>query len=156
MYTGNTAKLVRIVTKNTVYPCVYREHARVRLSGWRLPGLSLCIQGTQRDNQQLTYAHQVYPCVYREHLCVRAVLVMMAGLSLCIQGTLIWQGGHAKKTRFIPVYTGNTLHITGADTVLPVYPCVYREHAFNVSIYIGFGGLSLCIQGTQIRSTRHH
>ena len=31
----------------------------------------------------------------------------------------------------------------------PVYPCVYREHYFNVGLYFLFRGLSLCIQGTQ-------
>ena len=33
-------------------------------------------------------------------------------------------------------------------SVLPVYPCVYREHVIRKSPRVAMPGLSLCIQGT--------
>ena len=35
--------------------------------------------------------------------------------------------------------------------MLPVYPCVYREHNSFVLDFMLLSGLSLCIQGTQVR-----
>ena len=35
---------------------------------------------------------------------------------------------------------------------MAVYPCVYREHAIRDFHSISLGGLSLCIQGTLLRS----
>ena len=51
-------------------------------------------------------------------------------------------------TRFIPVYTGNILHISPRLKPISVYPCVYREHDLRLSGASFGAGLSLCIQGT--------
>ena len=87
VYTGNTTTASNDPICWAVYPCVYREH----LLGLALIlfgcGLSLCIQGTQRQrpannlflrfipvytgNTLLVMSvwciSTVYPCVYREH-----------------------------------------------------------------------------------------
>ena len=116
----------------SVYPCVYREHLLPNWNVLTTSGLSLCIQGTQyiRLNQS---AHQrfipvytgntgivpppsvqlpVYPCVYREHIPNRLLIIKSYGLSLCIQGTQVSFSSIWHVSRFIPVYTGNTLIIT--------------------------------------------
>ena len=46
VYTGNTSSSSCLVSKNSVYPCVYREHTTAFLMMWNDHGLSLCIQGT--------------------------------------------------------------------------------------------------------------
>ena len=51
------------------------------------------------------------------------------GLSLCVQGTLHHFVNRIHQLRFIPVCTGNIVIDNGAATFVPVYPCVYREHA---------------------------
>ena len=51
--------------------------------------------------------------------------------------------------RFIPVYTGNTIHRNSFSCLGSVYPCVYREHIQNRTRIRRTNGLSLCIQGTR-------
>ena len=71
-------------------------------------GLSLCIQGTQKDRRPhlvsfrfipvytgntlfsagFSVGSSVYPCVYREHVDLSNLQILLGGLSLCIQGTL--------------------------------------------------------------------
>ena len=93
-------------------------------------------------------SYSVYPCVYREHEYCNWMHLICAGLSLCVQGTLYqWiKGGRIK--RFIPVCTGNIGNPCILRTLLPVYPCVYREHWMNLIAQIPLSGLSLCVQGT--------
>ena len=87
VYTGNTACFSVVAPEKTVYPCVYREHFYNRAANLRQLGLSLCIQGTRKNNNNVirlarfipvytgnTALHRlclkfrpVYPCVYREH-----------------------------------------------------------------------------------------
>ena len=50
--------------------------------------------------------------------------------------------------RFIPVHTGNIRPSSKWHSILPVYPCAYREHNFISGAVEYFFGLSLCIQGT--------
>ena len=90
----------------------------------------------------------VYPCVYREHADVFNCVFFLHGLSLCIQGTLIFLGWIWSVSRFIPVYTGNTLFVTIPSKTKAVYPCVYREHLKPYLLPSTPSGLSLCIQGT--------
>ena len=90
----------------------------------------------------------VYPCVYREHVVIGDLLIIHFGLSLCIQGTLLGRGGRYLRSRFIPVYTGNTWIQMSLLWHLSVYPCVYREHFELFELSVVFFGLSLCIQGT--------
>ena len=53
--TGNTNFTGRSTGNNSVYPCVYREHSFNRLTSRMACGLSLCIQGTQKnDNNRQT------------------------------------------------------------------------------------------------------
>ena len=77
----------------------------------------------------LSKSNSVYPCVYREHLYGSMTIVSKLGLSLCIQGTRQLFNKYMEKTRFIPVYTGNTFINPIECPIHPVYPCVYREHA---------------------------
>ena len=70
----------------------------------------------------------MYPCVYREHIWKFDYSVFEFGLSLCIQGTLAKTTLINFYTRFIPVYTGNTVNIENNLVAKSVYPCVYREH----------------------------
>ena len=132
-------------------------------------GLSLCIQGTplvmscfllyvrfipvytgntkcQKSNSMLP---SVYPCVYREHCAKQQNGSYFSGLSLCIQGTQVLVTVSFDLIRFIPVYTGNTPVSCWYRFILPVYPCVYREHEENVLAKANDAGLSLCIQGTR-------
>ena len=90
----------------------------------------------------------VYPCVYREHRCPVKTVEMLRGLSLCIQGTFHAEHLVDRQPRFIPVYTGNITSFNANVIDIAVYPCVYREHTVQPSIYEGSLGLSLCIQGT--------
>ena len=92
----------------------------------------------------------VYPCVYRELELKWVFWVSFYGLSLCIQGTPIKGITLPPKSRFIPVYTGNSNHNPAPPKCEAVYPCVYRE--LNHGRYqLQFDrGLSLCIQGTHM------
>ena len=98
---------------------------------------------------EIKIKHPVYPCVYREHIIVFFNTCIDFGLSLCIQGTLWSHTENRWKFRFIPVYTGNTLHPPNIVICEPVYPCVYREHPCFIFLAWMKSGLSLCIQGTQ-------
>ena len=91
VYTGNTVIVLRNPDEFTVYPCVYREHTFLILLSYRVPGLSLCIQGTLKCLFHQRLSHRfipvytgntsyffmklnsiaVYPCVYREHKILR-------------------------------------------------------------------------------------
>ena len=131
-----------------VYPCVYREHSGFIIIQIYSIGLSLCIQGTRGLQNNLTRALPVYPCVYREHKGSANKFNWVCGLSLCIQGTLNVTLVLTFIARFIPVYTGNTLTHIYNKNMLPVYPCVYREHEARCPRQYCCAGLSLCIQGT--------
>ena len=61
-------------------------------------------------------------------IVVYKIVEQLNGLSLCIQGTYFLTGCFIKKPRFIPVYTGNIMLGIELNTVIAVYPCVYREH----------------------------
>ena len=71
----------------------------------------------------------VYPCVYREHVITNVLALACS--------------------RFIPVYTGNTIENILYLYLYAVYPCVYREHTIQQYLIFVLTGLSLCIQGTQ-------
>ena len=148
VYTGNTSRISKTHFRNSVYPCVYREHRHHDKTPLLDPGLSLCIQGTLIEFNLLFVlvrfipvytgntiilviplaTSSVYPCVYREH--ERQVFEPRneLGLSLCIQGTLMILYDPFHNKRFIPVYTGNTLPCCLDYLRVAVYPCVYREH----------------------------
>ena len=169
MYTGNTNHKPAFLLTRTVYPCVYREHAMLRVPSVRNCRFIPVYTGNTDFQYYSPLEFAVYPCVYREHFCSSPLDVKIArfipvytgntiqvapcfycnrGLSLCIQGTLYKKYVERGENRFIPVYTGNTLTVLFTASRIPVYPCVYREHN-----QIGFGsgknrGLSLCIQGT--------
>ena len=119
------------------------------------------------------FACPVYPCVYREHRTDVGNANRYIGLSLCIQGTLmnllpkkcpsrfipVYTGNTLRSLRlfyicrrFIPVYTGNTRSTTRSASTIAVYPCVYREHDHHSVKICTVCGLSLCIQGTPVIS----
>ena len=95
-----------------------------------------------------TYLTAVYPCVYRELEVLTPKTSRICGLSLCIQGTPPIGFVASAISRFIPVYTGNSLKPLTIESNKPVYPCVYRELTNQRVIFLDKGGLSLCIQGT--------
>ena len=168
VYTGNTGSSNVNPCFISVYPCVYREHNFSIHNRNKTLGLSLCIQGTlpklnkpaelprfipvYTGNTHLIVLaaafNAVYPCVYREHIRFIDKIVTSTGLSLCIQGTQWLKTTDYEKTRFIPVYTGNTWLKKPVLLVLTVYPCVYREHSKKHPTSDTWIGLSLCIQGT--------
>ena len=76
----------------------------------------------------------------------------MFGLSLCIQGTYDRAINFAERGRFIPVHTGNIFFPLTKSSLKSVYPCAYREHSIGDIRKLIDDGLSLCIQGTLIRS----
>ena len=94
--------------------------------------------------------------MYREHRCKFTPCHFGNGLSLCIQGTLNHDATRLFPTRFIPVYTGNILHISPRLKPISVYPCVYREHDLRLSGASFGAGLSLCIQGTCLTVKKTH
>ena len=96
----------------------------------------------------MTIAFSVYPCVYREHIGIVSVVPVNDGLSLCVQGTLVEHYQIDLVCRFIPVCTGNTSNFLFLCSSMTVYPCVYREHRFNMNDAEAKDGLSLCVQGT--------
>ena len=49
VYTGNTGLIESPITRNAVYPCVYREHKIDTYVADDKIGLSLCIQGTPEN-----------------------------------------------------------------------------------------------------------
>ena len=168
--TGNTYIQFVLLQKESVYPCVYREHFGVELISWTHCGLSLCVQGTLVTNQTaaprvrfipvctgntsavvgINWAKPVYPCVYREHWLIWVKPKTVHGLSLCVQGTLLLFRFYWEGTRFIPVCTGNTSRRTGLTWAEAVYPCVYREHSIEIVETVQGTGLSLCVQGTHV------
>ena len=103
-------------------------------------------------NTLIIYYHHVqltvYPCVYREHVPFHCRRTHGNGLSLCVQGTCCCSVFSTSEYRFIPVCTGNMEHFLPRQDILPVYPCVYREHSFIDYTNTGLNGLSLCVQGT--------
>ena len=109
VYTGNTLYYFINHKRGTVYPCVYREHMTSSLLKLSKSGLSLCIQGTQGLVFHIFHLLTVYPCVYREHGIWNCISNDFHGLSLCIQGTLRVERVERVESRFIPVYTGNTI-----------------------------------------------
>ena len=168
VYTGNTYILFCSFNRDSVYPCVYREHDLFFSLSKTAPGLSLCIQGTlvtyfgvfvatrfipvYTGNTHIfliiDYNSTVYPCVYREHSSLSNSLNSGNGLSLCIQGTPNYLLTQLVRFRFIPVYTGNTTNKSSNSLERAVYPCVYREHCIEICPFTPSTGLSLCIQGT--------
>ena len=96
----------------------------------------------------------VYPCVYRELDLILNMQRHEDGLSLCIQGTLVIKELYILRSRFIPVYTGNSITKNGNQLTVSVYPCVYRELLSSIAVREDKAGLSLCIQGTQLHP--HH
>ena len=153
---------------NPVYPCAYREHYVHFWDAQRVPGLSLCIQGTShikphnKKRERFIPVHTgnipvlpqqfwmipVYPCAYREHMPAQFRVVQTSGLSLCIQGTLNLPQFTKCTKRFIPVHTGNIIIPVVREITHPVYPCAYREHKNTPCKSPTGPGLSLCIQGT--------
>ena len=131
-------------------------------------GLSLCIQGTLKNDYKVFceerfipvytgnsgnasrtfWSFTVYPCVYRELVMKLSYIRRCNGLSLCIQGTLRFFCSSSHSIRFIPVYTGNSIVDDSLIPRMPVYPCVYRELQIKWLKENKFCGLSLCIQGT--------
>ena len=104
---------------------------------------------TSRESMHL---NPVYPCAYREHIYLDNIFYLKCGLSLCIQGTCNLGRFVCILRRFIPVHTGNIKYQSKQPRSRSVYPCAYREHKiFNFIIWL-ITGLSLCIQGTFIRS----
>ena len=104
----------------------------------------------------LLQKRSVYPCVYREHKYSTIHDDVAVGLSLCIQGTYKPELINAARARFIPVYTGNIYNRQWGLELIPVYPCVYREHC-GFDIHIEFtAGLSLCIQGTYYKPVQYY
>ena len=148
MYTGNTYEPLYFDFFSAVYPCVYREHSNP---------VDCCSAGVRfipvyTGNTGIPWCSiimiAVYPCVYREHICDSEFWSTVRGLSLCIQGTLEKSVRITTRSRFIPVYTGNTMVTPYGILAFPVYPCVYREHAPAFRWPRSLCGLSLCIQGT--------
>ena len=152
MYTGNSISNSSALVECAVYPCVYRELRWIDEHFAKQIGLSLCIQGTRLREKQDVPDLTVYPCVYRELTDKEIDDLKKGGLSLCIQGTLAWGGAQNMSTRFIPVYTGNSVEGIIQGLNIPVYPCVYRE-LNQKSCSINYtNGLSLCIQGTPVEN----
>ena len=173
VYTGNMHERRQRPHQWPVYPCAYREHGETGLPRDRFSGLSLCIQGTWsstwcrlgrnrfipvhtgniRINRFWQSVRAVYPCAYREHVKRMFFHLNIFGLSLCIQGTSDMLRLLRVDGRFIPVHTGNIMHVYDKQRNTTVYPCAYREHSQKRLEQINTTGLSLCIQGTSIRVT---
>ena len=174
VHTGNITVCPNESFPDSVYPCVYREHAHAYTFVAGSPGLSLCIQGTLTlfsfirrwdrfipvytgnisPSKLFINSCSVYPCVYREHLDFLRLVTRIRGLSLCIQGTLHQLQIDIVLNRFIPVHTGNMFVITNWFYGAAVYPCAYREHNQIHRERQNNGGLSLCIQGTWLEIVR--
>ena len=174
VYTGNSEPVLDLDGTQTVYPCVYRELSPKPIRYYFVAGLSLCIQGTPGSINPFRTNHRfipvytgnssgvwswwwwlaVYPCVYRELCCVKRLNIPILGLSLCIQGTLADMSQNKDSSRFIPVYTGNSLALAIISLYCAVYPCVYRELCWRWFSKSELTGLSLCIQGTLITALK--
>ena len=50
------------------------------------------------------------------------------------------------------MYTGNPSNLAPLSTIASVYPCVYREPFADTDAAYLVGGLSLCIQGTPVKT----
>ena len=87
VYTGNIKRTTSNVFQDTVYPCVYREHAITSLILLAVTGLSLCIQGTFRDNILNVITFRFIPVYTGNMLFFNKIYNIVNGLSLCIQGT---------------------------------------------------------------------
>ena len=108
---------------------VYREHSLDHLLVFAVSRFIPVYTGNTKYKVTSTEKETVYPCVYREHAVKFFLYSAILGLSLCIQGTRRFQDWVSAKSRFIPVYTGNTQLILFRKHTPTVYPCVYREHA---------------------------
>ena len=134
VYTGNTITISPSRGFLTVYPCVYREHDWPK-NGWsNCAGLSLCIQGTRTARARCEPRYRFIPVYTGNTPIINELVWWRCGLSLCIQGTRIFVVGEYLVQRFIPVYTGNTELIKQLRNSIPVYPCVYREHAISARL----------------------
>ena len=146
--TGNIRTYLHHIGQHPVYPCAYREHDELSNTNGSALGLSLCIQGTLPpffvypclyrfipvhtgnilESLPKVSFTTVYPCAYREHFFISIIFILAPGLSLCIQGTSSVLGINFCGSRFIPVHTGNIRPSSKWHSILPVYPCAYREH----------------------------
>ena len=61
VYTGNIQFLIKPKVQATVYPCVYREHLRLKRQLSSADGLSLCIQGTSLHSAQIRPIRRFIP-----------------------------------------------------------------------------------------------
>ena len=163
-----------------VHPCGYREHQIFNIIVIQCFGSSLWIQGTLNGSCHTAECKRfipvdtgntstsmicsgdfsVHPCGYREHSESRTLPRKTFGSSLWIQGTQAFGLLKAITIRFIPVDTGNTVHLLQTGSLSPVHPCGYREHSTGVPPHDDDTGSSLWIQGTllnihpQSRQTR--
>ena len=126
--TGNSDSAVFSQCRYSVYPCTYRELISALVSAIFATGISLYLQGTQREPNPHWLINRyipvptgnsagglpalitlpVYPCTYRELLHFDFILIETNGISLYLQGTLLSPDSHRCHVRYIPVPTGNS------------------------------------------------
>ena len=136
VYTGNILDLLFHLHKPAVYPCVYREHGHFSGGYIEYERFIPVYTGNIFIESIIRSCKTVYPCVYREHYRQLLTGLNTPGLSLCIQGTSYVKEKGRKRSRFIPVYTGNMRLTAAVFDTMPVYPCVYREHTnYNILFY---------------------
>ena len=127
--TGNALFLHTGLIIQTVYPCTYRERAKLFIVIVFFFGISLYLQGTL--------------------LKTILVIININGISLYLQGTLHFDRKRCKITRYIPVPTGNSPKYWFCKKWYAVYPCTYRELLRKLNHESMSYGISLYLQGTQ-------
>ena len=96
----------------------------------------------------------VYPCTYRELNSLFCSMLIQSGISLYLQGTPQPPSDSRFRRRYIPVPTGNSCERLCFLLPLTVYPCTYRELVELLNLRLLLSGISLYLQGTQIKSIK--
>ena len=112
--------------------------------------------GNSRSTPHLKVTPTVYPCTYRELSVITISISSFPGISLYLQGTLWYWSSRSDNRRYIPVPTGNSDVIDVFFFRLWVYPCTYRELSNRLDVKKLFSGISLYLQGTQLKEDERY
>ena len=166
--TGNSIPKFCSKLAYAVYPCTYRELMWPSFIKNNWCGISLYLQGTHDAKVRFGINERyipvptgnspnpcssnrlapVYPCTYRELNASTVCHRGFCGISLYLQGTLGPSHRGGLGYRYIPVPTGNSIHMYANEQLTTVYPCTYRELCVGQCKPFYPSGISLYLQGT--------
>ena len=170
-YAGNSFHLPSSLPIKAVHPRICREQNCRHLLWPMADGSSPHMQGTVNLAVRLTaifrfipaYAGNsadldgehstvtVHPRICREQPSSSPLYYTAFGSSPHMQGTVLHRRRTVDRSRFIPAYAGNRLHIVYIHGTQPVHPRICREQNFP-----NFGNRNLFGSSPHMQGTVHH